>query len=241
MHATLEDIQQKATPLIRGPLKVYFVLGALLITMLSSRLGGHLLATAVFLGLAVDAVGIDHLKWATIPVAFFVPGIGIILLITPGTPVVEVAFLSVTGAGIETAIRTLSRSIAALSILTFFVLTTPVHGVISTLRRMHLPAILVELFLYLYRAIQLTFEEALTMREAASARMGFRSRRTSYRSVKLIASALLIRSFDRIERFGDALRARNYDGTVPIAATFESAGYPWAGAILLLLVGGNWL
>lgn len=239
MHATLEETQQEATPLIRGPLKVYFVLGALLITMVSGAAGTHFFAIVLFLGLAAHAVGIRNLKWAVVPVAFLVLGIGIILLITPGSPVVKLGLLTVTEPAISTAIRTLSRSIAAIAILTFFVMTTPIHTLISTLRGMKLPDILVELFLYLYRAIQLTLHEALQMRQAAKARMGFCTRRATYRSVKLLATALLVRSFDRIECYGDALRARNYDGSAPVPNSFESSGYLWAVTILAILLGGS--
>lgn len=241
MHETFESVQHRATPLIDGPLKIYVVLVALILTVSTGSFGTHLLGSALFVGLAVHAVGVRPVRWFGIPAAFLLPGIGIILLVTPGTPVVEFWVFSVSGAGVETAAHTLSRSIAALAILSFLVLTTPIQAVVSTLRKVPLPDIVVELFLYVYRAIQLTIEEAVGMRTAASARLGFGGRLRTYRSIRLLAASLLVRSFDRVERFGDSLRARNYNGSLPVASSFQSRGYPYAVAVLGLLVVVGWV
>ncbi len=241
MHETFESVQHGATPLIDGPLKIYVVLVALVLTVSTGSFDTHLLAAALFLGFSVEAVGVGPVRWFGIPVAFLLPGIGIVLLVTPGTPVVTWWLFSVSEAGVETAAHTLSRSVAALSILSFLVLTTPIHAVVSTLRGLPLPDIVVELFLYVYRAIQLTIEEAAGMRSAASARLGFGGRRSTYHSIKLLAGSLLVRSFDRVERFGDSLRSRNYTGSVPVASSFESRGYPYAVAVLGSLVVMGWL
>lgn len=241
MHETFEDVQHAATPVIRGPVKVYFVLVALLISVLTPTTAGHLASTILFVGLSIHAVGVRPVLWFGIPVAFVLPGVAIILLVTPGPPVFEWWVVSISSPAIQTAGGTLSRSIASLSILAFLVLTTPIQSVLSSLRRIPLPGIVLELFLYVYRAIQLTIAEAVSMRTAGHARLGFRNRRTSYRTTKLLATSLLVRSFDRIERFGDSLRARNYNGTLPVPAEFESRGYGYAGAILCLVIVVGWL
>lgn len=240
MHETFEAIQHRATPLIEGPLKIYVVVLALIVTVAIGDVTSHLLATALFVGLSVHAVGPRPVMWFGLPVAFLLPGIFIILVVTPGTPVVEWWLLSVSDQGVLTAVLTLSRSIAALSILSFLVLTTPIEAVVATLRGLPIPRIVVELFLYIYRAIQLTIEEAIEMRTATSSRLGFRNRRTTYRSTKVLATTLLVRSFDRVERFGDSLRARNYDGSLPVATEFESTGYPYAFTVIAILLLVGW-
>ena len=236
MHDTFEGIQRSATPVIRGPLKVYVVLLALLVTVTAQSTATHAVATVLFLGMSIDAVGVRPIRWFGVPLAFLLPGIAIILVGTPGEPVAAWWLLSISTAGVETATLTLTRSVASLSILSFLVLSTPVPAVVHSLRRLPLPPIIVELFLYVYRGIQVMVDEATRMHTAANARLGYRNWRTTYRSTKLMAATMLVKAFDRIERMSDSMRARNYDGKFPVAEGFESAGHWYAIVVLGLLL-----
>ena len=236
MHHTFEDVQRSATPLVRGPLKVYLVLVALVVTVSAGNVLSHAVAGILFLGLTIHAVGIGPIRWMGVPVLFLVPGLAIILVFTPGDPLATWWVFDITDAGVQTATATLSRSLASLAILSFLVASTPVPAVVTAIRNLRVPSIIVELFFYVYRAIQVLLDEAMRMRTAARARAGFGSRRATYRNTKLIASTVLVRAFDRIERFGDALRARNHDGTLPVHSGFENAGFGYAIAIIVLLL-----
>lgn len=236
MHHTFEEIQRSATPLVDGPLKVYLVLVALLLTVSAHSLLAHGVAVVLFGGLTIHAVGTGPVRWVGLPVSFLLPGIAVILVFTSGEPIAEWWLFSVSEAGLVTATETLSRSVAALAVLSFLVLSTPVPAVVASIRQLPVPTIVVELFVYVYRAIQVLFEESIRMRTAATARAGFNSRRSTYRTVKLIASTLLVRAFDRIERFGDSMRARNYDGRLPVVDTFESTGHAYAVTIVGILI-----
>lgn len=237
MHRTLEEIQQSATPAIRGPLQVSVVGLALVLTVTAPTRLGQAVAGAVFFGLAVDAVGIGPLRWLGVPVFFLGPGLVVVLLTAPGEPVLWLGPLSVTSGGIQTAMDTLVRSLSSLSVLAFLIASTPVSTVIATLRRAGLPDVLVELFLYIYRAIVTVFAEAERMHTAATARAGFRNRRTSLRTTKLLASAVVLRTVDRFERLDDSLQARGYTGEPPARAKTESGGYGYAAAVLTILLG----
>lgn len=237
MHQTLEGVQQSATPAIRGPLQVYVVGLALVLTVTAPTRLGQAIAGSVFLLLAIDAVGIGPLRWLGLPVVFLLPGLAVVLVTAPGEAVLGLGPLSVTRAGIETALDTLVRSLSALSVLAFLIASTPVSTVIATLRRSGLPDVLVELFLYVYRAIATVFAEAERMHTAATARAGFRDRRTTLRTTKLLASALFVRTIDRVERLGESLRARGYAGEPPARAQVESGGYATAGGVLVVLAG----
>ena len=241
MHHTFEEIQRSATPLIDGPLKIYLVLVALVLTVSTQSVLAHGVAVVLFGGLALHAVGTGPIRWVGLPVTFLLPGIAVILVVTPGEPVMGWWLISVSASGIATATETLSRSVAALAILSFLVLSTPVPAVVTTIRRLPVPTIVVELFVYIYRAIQVLFDESIRLRTAATARAGFNSRRSTYRTVKLIASTLLVRAFDRIERLGDAMRARNYDGRLPVADAFESTGHGYAVTIVGILLVVRWI
>lgn len=237
MHHTLEGVQQSATPAIRGPLQVYVVVLALALTVTAPTRLGQAIAGVVFFALAVDAVGLEPLRWLGVPVFFLLPGLVVILLTTPGEVVLGLGPLSVTDAGIGTALDTLVRSLASLAVLAFLIASTPVSTVIATLRRSGLPDVLVELFLYIYRAIATVFAEAERMHTAVTARAGFRNRRVTLRTTKLLATALFVRTIDRVERLDESLRARGYDGEPPARARVESGGYGYAVLVLAVLVG----
>ncbi|MFB6085514.1 MAG: cobalt ECF transporter T component CbiQ [Halodesulfurarchaeum sp.] len=237
MHETLEGVQQTATPAIRGPLQVSLVLFALGMTITAPSRLAQMATAAVFLGLGIDAVGVRPLRWLSVPVVFLAPGVFVIMVTRPGNVLFALGPLSVTHGGLDTAIDTLSRSISSIVVASFLIASTPISTVIATLRRAGLPAVLVELLLYIYRGIAIVLAEAERMRTAATARLGYRSRRTTLRTTTLLASSLFVRTFDSIGTLGEAMRARNYSGSPPAAAAVESRGYGLAAAVALFLVG----
>lgn len=237
MHKTLEGVQQSATPAIQGPLQVYVVLAALGLTVTAPSRLAQVIAAAVFLGLAVDAVGITPLRWLSVPVLFLGPGLAIILITTPGQTLLGVGPLSITDGGVETALDTLVRSASSIAVLGFLIASTPISTVIATLRQAGLPAVLVELLLYVYRAIATVFVEAERMQTAAKARVGYYNRRATLRTTKLLASTLFLRTIDRVTNLDEAMRARSYAGNPPATAQVESRGHALSIGILAVLVG----
>ncbi|AOW81003.1 cobalt ECF transporter T component CbiQ [Halodesulfurarchaeum formicicum] len=237
MHTTLEGVQQSATPAIRGPLQVYVVVFALGLTLAAPTRLGQAVAGLCFLGLTIDAVGVGPLRWLGVPVFFLAPGLAVVLVTAPGAVLYELGPLTVTDTGLQTALDTTVRSLATLSILAYLIASTPVSTVVLTLRKAGLPDVLVELFLYVYRAIATVMAEAERMHTAATARAGFGNRRATLRTMKLLASALFVRTIDRVEALDESLRARCYDGEPPAQAHLESEGYGYALGVLVLLVG----
>jgi cobalt/nickel transport system permease protein len=241
MHRTLEGVQQSATPAIGGPLAVAVALSALVATLLAPSRLGQVVVGAVFLALTVDAVGLRPLRWLGVPVAFLVPSLAGVLVSVPGTALLGLGPIAVTDAGLHTAIDTGVRSLASLSVLSFLVGTTPVSTVVLTLRRAGLPAVLIELFLYVYRAIATLLSEAQRSYRAATLRGGFRSRRVALRTTKLVSAALFVRAIDRVSQLEESMRARCYAGEPPASAAAESKGHAVAVGILALLVGVQFL
>lgn len=240
MHETLERVQVSSTPAIDGPLKVYVALLALAVAVASPTRTTQIACAVAFSGLAWHAAGTHALRLFVVPVTFLVPGLVVVLLVTPGgETLAEFWFLSIAEGGVSTATETGLRSLASLSVLGFLVSTTPIPELFAALRRLRLPAFVVELSLLVYRSIQVLIEEADRLRIAAGSRLGFVDRRTTVRSTKLLAGSLLIRSIDRAERLEDAMQARGYAGRMP-TGEYDSRGHGYAalllGALLLTAV-----
>ncbi|SEA11245.1 cobalt/nickel transport system permease protein [Haloplanus vescus] len=240
MHRTLEDVQVDATPAVEGPLRVYVVLAALVLTATTTRTAVYVAAFATFALLSVHAVGRAYVAFLGYPLSFLVPSLLLVALVTPGDPVVELWILALSDRGLDLAATTGLRAMASLSVLSFLALTTTVPQLVAALDDLHLPDPVVELLLLVYRGIQVLVGQATRRHTAARLRGGFDSRRNLFRTTKLVAASLLVSSVDRAEAFETAMNARNYAGRMPVP-DYESGGYAVAGVALSVLVAARWV
>ena len=111
---------------------------------------------------------------------------------------------------------------------------------VAALDDLRLPAPVVELLLFVYRGIQVLVGESTRLHTAARLRGGFRSRRSLFRTTKLVGASLLVSSLDRATAFGVAMESRNYAGRMPVASS-ESGGYAVAGVVVCALVAARWV
>jgi cobalt/nickel transport system permease protein len=240
MHRTLERIQIDATPAVSGPMRVYFVGVALLLTATTTRPSVFAVATAAFGALSIHAVGRAYFRLLRYPLAFLLPSVALVAAITPGTPVAEFWRLSVTGRGLDTAATVGFRAVASLTVLSFLVLTTTVPQLVAALDGLRLPDPVTELLLLVYRGIQVLVAESARLHTAARLRGGFRSRRRLFRTTKLVSASLLVSALDRATAFGTAMESRNYAGRMPVA-TSKNGGHAVVGAVVVALVAARWL
>ncbi|MDI9644554.1 MAG: cobalt ECF transporter T component CbiQ [Candidatus Verstraetearchaeota archaeon] len=202
--------------------KLFFVLSALVICV---SLPSPIVPLAV---LSVSAVLI--LFMARIPISFFVKMLSyptamlglsciiIALFFGDGEALAEVPLPWFTWTifknGVTTGIATFIRVEGALSCLFFLVLTTPMTNIFVALRRIRIPAVLVEVSLLIYRYIFVFIEITEKMTTAQELRFGNSSWLTKIRSIGLISGNLFIRTMEQGERTLTAMNARGYDGTI---------------------------
>ena len=240
MHHTLERIQVDATPAVTGPLRVYVVGAGLLLTATATQPAAFAVAILAFGVLTLHAAGRAYFALLRYPLAFLLPSLALVAVVTPGTPVVELWGVSITTRGLDVAATTGLRAVASLTVLSFLVLTTTVPQLIAALDGLRLPAPVVELLLFVYRGIQVLVGESTRLHTAARLRGGFRSRRSLFRTTKLVGASLLVSSLDRATAFGVAMESRNYAGRMPVASS-ESGGYAVAGVVVCALVAARWV
>lgn len=89
--------------------------------------------------------------------------------------------------------------------------TTPMADLLAELRRLRVPAAVVEVAGVVYRLLFVLLQSVDTIREAQRARMGYSSVRRSYRSSGVLAAAVLTRSWDRARRMQDGLAGRGME------------------------------
>jgi cobalt/nickel transport system permease protein len=147
------------------------------------------------------------------PAAFLLAGTPFLAVSVSFTPDFD---LRLSSDGLWLALTTTIRSLAAMSCLAFLVLTTPLTDWVASLRRVGIPAGVVELILLIYRLIFVFAERALTGRQAQVARLGYSRPDRAIRSLGMLASSLFQRALEQARRLEIGLAARGYDGELRI-------------------------
>ena len=180
-----------------------------------------ILGSITIVNLATSRIGfVGYLSLLTIPLIFItLSGLVLLIEISPqplgliDIPLMGMYMCVTEGTQAYTA-SILLKAIAAVSCLYCLSLSTPIYEITSFLRRVHLPSIVVELMILIYRYVFVLLDSLYSMNTAAQARLGYRTYRNSWRSFAGIASNLLVRSFARASRSFDAMEARAYQGEI---------------------------
>lgn len=147
--------------------------------------------------------------------------------------------------GVQLALQTTLRALAAVSCLALLTLTTPLADWIPLVRRIGVPTSVVELILLMYRLIFVFAERASTAYQAQTTRLGYTRFDRSVHSLGLLAGNLFQRALDRARHLEIGLAARGYTGELRVLSAERPVSWRRLG-LALLLVGGvgllaNWL
>ena len=121
------------------------------------------------------------------------------------------------------------RSIAAISCLLFLALTTPMASLLILLRRMRVPAGVVDLMSLTYRFLFLFMETLQVMTRAQASRLGYGTLRRAYRSLAMLTVSFFGRVLDRVRRLETGLASR--------VRRRDAGARPERGPQCLVLVG----
>ncbi|MDX7991530.1 energy-coupling factor ABC transporter transmembrane protein [Xenorhabdus littoralis] len=160
-----------------------------------------------------------YLKWLLIPVGFL--GIGLIAIVLSASRQPDSLlwgfqigqyWLGIDPQGVQMANQTLWRSLAALSATFWFMMNMPFEQMIKLLKYCRVPHLLIEQILLTWRFIFIFLEEAVAIHHAQSLRFGYRTLRTSYRSLAMLVGMLFSRVMSRYQQMSVALELKLYQG-----------------------------
>jgi cobalt/nickel transport system permease protein len=196
--------------------KAAFAGGLLALSMVLPVPGSLLIlvvvSTAALAGARLPA-GI-YFRTLAIPMAFIAIGS---LSLLPG--------LSLGGPGIRIYLATeqiprmlslLARGAAAASCLCFLGLTTPALDWLPLLRRLRIPAVIVDIMFVVYRLLFIFTERLASMLTAHDARLGYASMRNTFRSSGLIGANLLVLALKRARSMDMGMAARGFGTELPL-------------------------
>jgi cobalt/nickel transport system permease protein len=118
--------------------------------------------------------------------------------------------------GVVFGILVFTRALSAVAILNLLILVTPMEKVLDSLRWFKIPASITDTMMLMFRYISLLSEESARIRKAQESRLGYSKRVSVIKQLGnfgTLAGMLLLRSFDRALKVGDAMISRGYTGT----------------------------
>lgn len=160
----------------------------------------------------------DYCSFMTIPIVFMVMGSLAIAIDFSVQPVEQFSlnlhffYLFVTKEGVKKALCLILKAFGAVSAMFMLTLSTPACEIISALRKLHVPKMIVELMNMIYRYIFIMLDTQRKMRNSAQSRLGYCDFKTSCLSFGGIASNLFIVSLKKANAYYDAMESRCYDG-----------------------------
>lgn len=114
------------------------------------------------------------------------------------------------------AVQLTVTALASVSCLYFLSLNTTMTDILSVLRKLHVPGLVVELMLLIYRYIFVLLDVAYYISTSQNARLGHKDLRTSIKSFGGMVQAMFVRAMKRSRCLYDAMEARCYDGEIKV-------------------------
>ena len=157
-----------------------------------------------------------------VPLAFLILSTAAIIINIGKRPLdafaVPIGSWYVTGsfAGILHGAQLITTALAAVSCLYFLSFNTTMTDILSVLSKLHVPALMIELMLLIYRYIFVLLDVAYYISTSQSARLGHKDFKTSIKSFASMVQALFIRSMKRSRNLYDAMESRGYDGEIRV-------------------------
>jgi cobalt/nickel transport system permease protein len=118
--------------------------------------------------------------------------------------------------GITFAILIFARVLSAASILNLLITVTPMETLLDSLAWFRVPSVILDTTMLMYRYISVVSEEKARIYKAQEARCGYTKSVSIFRKLAnygTVGGMLLVKSFDRALKVGDAMVSRGYTGT----------------------------
>lgn len=156
--------------------------------------------------LRLTIVPVTLLLWSCLALAVSFSGGELLLANFPALQLT----ISLSRPGISQAELAFARALGATLSLLFLALTTPMTEIMTLLRTLGTPKLLVELMTITYRQLFIFLEIASQIRAAQEARLGYASTRLAMKSLAGLAGNILLRSLSRARQNHQGLLARGY-------------------------------
>lgn len=143
--------------------------------------------------------------------------------------------IGITPAALQAAIIVFWRCLACVVCMYFLALTTPVTQIVHILRRIRIPAALVDVMSLIYYAVFDFLATAAEISRAQKSRCGYQGFTTGLRSLATLSFQMFIKFLHNSDQAYDALVARGFNGSL---AVLEEE-FRWQRLNLAAIIGFN--
>ncbi len=157
-----------------------------------------------------------------VPVIFLLLSTMAILVNISRTPLdafaLPVGSYYITGsfAELHRGIQLIFTALASVSCLYFLSLNTPMTDILDVLKKLHVPPLILELMMLIYRYIFILMNLASDITVSQHSRLGNVNLRAARKSFADMISSVFILSIRRSSELYDAMESRCYDGTIQV-------------------------
>lgn len=148
--------------------------------------------------------------------------------------------IGLTAAGINQGLLVFFRVIGGVSALGFLILTTPMNRIFAVFHDLHVPAIITDLAILMYRYIFLFLDVTATMYNSQKTRLGYHSYMSWMNCLASLAGMVFIRTWEQGEISYKALASRGYNGQLNMIRDGDSIKdmtvTEWALIIIFVIV-----
>jgi cobalt/nickel transport system permease protein len=171
------------------------------------------------------------------PVVLFVGAVVLTLplLVRDTEPVLRLGPLALSQSGLRLAILLACKGLGIVSLMLVLVGTAPLEDSIRAAHALRVPGLLVHLSMLTYRYLFVLAGELAQLRVALRLR-GYHNRlnRHSFRTIGHVVGTLLVRSYERSERVGQAMRLRGFDGQFRSLRCFQTSRRDVLGSMVVI-------
>jgi len=197
--------------------KVIFAITAILLNLVS---GSPIMPFLIFLlcsFLIIFKAKIPATFYATfmaIPIGFAVLSGIFLAFLGTGPHIWDLGLFGIglTKGGINQALLVFFRVLGGVAALGFLILTTPMNRIFAVFHDLHVPSILTDLAILMYRYIFLFLDVTSTMYNSQKTRLGYHSYMSWMNCLASLAGMVFIRTWEQGEIAYKALASRGYNG-----------------------------
>ncbi len=155
-----------------------------------------------------------YITFMAIPIGFAVLSGVFLAFLGTGEQIWSLGFLGIglTKGGINQAALVFARVLGGVAALGFLILTTPMNRIFAVFHDLHVPSIITDLAILMYRYIFLFLDVTATMYNSQKTRLGYHNYMSWMNCLASLAGMVFIRTWEQGEISYKALASRGYNG-----------------------------
>jgi cobalt/nickel transport system permease protein len=118
--------------------------------------------------------------------------------------------------GLAEGLSIAGRIIAAISMMSVLVFSTPFTELLAALSWFRVPRAFIEILMYAYRYIFVLIEDAGIIYDAQKNRLGYATFNRRFSSLGILVGSLILKAFEHSQNITVAMVQRGYDGNIPL-------------------------